>query len=92
MHSSRLTLLARNNLRDLSRKFSNQKISAKTMNEMLDYSERRIRTAITKAPDGEYCGEAFLDDDGIHNHPVAIKVKIKVEGDKLEIDFKGTAR
>ena len=77
-------------LRDLCRKFSNQKISA-AMNEMLDYSERRIRTAITKAPDGEYCGEAFLDDDGIHNRRVAIKVKIKVEGDKLEIDFRGTA-
>ena len=43
-------------LRDLCRKFSSEIISV-AMNEMLDYSERRIRTAISKAPDGEYFGK-----------------------------------
>ena len=61
------------------------------MNEMLDYSERRIRTAISKAPDGEYYGEAHLDDDGINNLPVPIKVQLSIKGDTLNIDFEGTA-
>ena len=77
-------------LRDLCRKFSSKIISV-AMNEMLDYSERRIRTAISKAPDGEYYGEAHLDDDGINNVPVPIKVQLSIKGDTLNIDFEGTA-
>ena len=77
-------------LRDLCRKFSSETISA-AMNEMLDYSERRIRTAISKAPDGTYYGEAHLDDDGISNMPVSIKVQLSIKGDTLIIDFEGTA-
>ena len=77
-------------LRDLCRKFSSEIISV-AMNEMLDYSERRIRTAISKAPDGEYFGEAHLDDDGINNVPVPIKVQLSIKGDTLNIDFEGTA-
>ena len=77
-------------LRDLCRKFSSETISA-AMNEMLDYSERRIRTAISKAPDGKYYGEAHLDDDGISNMPVPIKVQLSIKGDILSIDFEGTA-
>ena len=77
-------------LRDLCRKFSSETISV-AMNEMLDYSERRIRTAISKAPDGEYYGEAHLDDDGISNMPVPIKVQLSIKGDALSIDFEGTA-
>ena len=77
-------------LRDLCRKFSSEIISV-AMNEMLDYSERRIRTAISKAPDGEYYGEAHLDDDGINNVPVPIKVQLSIKGDTLNIDFEGTA-
>ena len=77
-------------LRDLCRKFSSEIISV-AMNEMLDYSERRIRTAISKAPDGEYYGEAHLDDDGINNVPVPIKVQLSIKGDTLNINFEGTA-
>ena len=78
-------------LRDLCRKFSSEIISV-AMNEMLDYSERRIRTAISKAPDGEYYGEAHLDDDGVNNVPVPIKVQLSIKGDTLNIDFEGTAK
>ena len=77
-------------LRDLCRKFSSEIISV-AMNEMLDYSERRIRTAISKAPDGEYYGEAHLDDDGINNVPGPIKVQLSIIGDTLNIVFEGTA-
>ena len=77
-------------LRDLCRKFSSETISV-AMSEMLDYSERRIRTAISKAPDGKYYGEAHLDDDGISNMPVPIKVQLSIKGDTLSIDFEGTA-
>ena len=77
-------------LRDLCRKFSSETISV-AMNEMLDYSERRIRTAISMATDGKYYGEAHLDDDGISNMPVPIKVQLSIKADTLSIDFEGTA-
>ncbi len=58
---------------------------------ILDYAERRTRAAILRIPDGEYEGEDFLDNDGIVDRLIRLKAKVKVEGDRLHIDFTGTA-
>ena len=57
------------------------------MGEILDYSERMTRQAITSIPDGIYEAEDFLDDDGISSRPIAIRVKIRIKGDSATIDF-----
>jgi len=54
---------------------------------ILDYSERMTRQAISTIPDGEYEGEDFLDDDGVNNNPIAIRVKITIKGNSATIDF-----
>ncbi|WP_395670674.1 hydantoinase B/oxoprolinase family protein [Phenylobacterium sp.] len=61
-----------------------------TMSELLDYSERRIRAAISAAPDGVYYGEDALDDDGVSDEPLVIKAKVVIAGDSIEIDFEGS--
>ena len=77
-------------LKELYNKFG-AGIMTPAMNEMLNYSERRIRTAISATPDGTYRGEAWLDDDGRGDEPVPIRAGVKIFGDNILIDFKGTA-
>jgi N-methylhydantoinase B len=57
------------------------------VSEILDYSERMTRYAISQIPDGTYEGEDFLDNDGITEKPVAIRVQIQIRGDRAIIDF-----
>ncbi len=60
--------------------------------ELLDYSERAARAAITDIPDGIYRFIDYLDDDGINfGVPVKIAVALEVEGDTLTVDFAGTS-
>ena len=78
-------------LRDLVRKFGHRTMFA-AMNEILDYSERRVRAAISAAPDGLYHGEAWLDDDGIGETPLPVRAALQISGDGITVDFSGTAR
>ena len=59
--------------------------------ELLAYSERRTRDEIAGIPDGRYCCEQFLDDDGISDEPVPLRVALTVKGDEITADFTGTA-
>jgi len=60
------------------------------MDEMLSYSERRMRTAIAGLPDGMYRAEAAMDDDGIGETPVVIRAQVAIQGDGIHISFDGT--
>lgn len=61
------------------------------MDEMLDYTERRIRSAIKDLPDGLYTADAQLDNDGQSDKPVPIHTQVKIEADTIKIRFDGTA-
>ncbi len=61
------------------------------MDEMLDYTERRIRAAIELLPDGRYCADAQLDNDGQSDDPVLIHTQVDIEGDSIKIRFDGSA-
>jgi N-methylhydantoinase B/oxoprolinase/acetone carboxylase alpha subunit len=56
-----------------------------------DYTERVVRRTIEAIPDGEYTFEDALDDDGFDVRPVKIRVRIRIDGDRAEIDFGGSA-
>lgn len=60
------------------------------MSEMIAYVERRVRAAVRAIPDGTYHGEDFVDDDGLTDAPLKIKVAVTVAGDQLAVDFDGT--
>jgi N-methylhydantoinase B len=62
-----------------------------TMAALQDYSETRMRAAIALVPDGVYCGEDAVDDDGDSDTPLAVRSKVTVTGDSIAIDFAGTA-
>jgi N-methylhydantoinase B len=56
--------------------------------EMLDATERRIRTRIGRdLRDGVYHAEDWLDEDGIEDRPVRLAVTVRVSGEDIEFDF-----
>ncbi|MFB6228729.1 MAG: hydantoinase B/oxoprolinase family protein [Halobacteriales archaeon] len=55
-----------------------------------DYSEERMRAAITELPDGEYGFEDVLDSDGRGGEAVTIAATITVDDDRIVADFAGS--
>ncbi|MDE1947829.1 MAG: hydantoinase B/oxoprolinase family protein [Burkholderiales bacterium] len=60
------------------------------LNEMIAYSERQMRSYIADIPDGRYTFEDFVDNDGIVDEPIPVKLAITVQGETLHFDFNGT--
>ena len=59
--------------------------------EMMDRSERQMRSYITEIPDGVYAVEDWFDNDGVDDAPLRVKLAITVTGSDLHFDFTGTA-
>ncbi len=56
-----------------------------------DSAESLMRSEIEALPNGRWEAEDFLDNDGIVDEPLAIKVALEISNDELTIDFAGTA-
>jgi len=67
------------------------------MAQVMDYSERLMRATLKDLPDGEGAFEDFCDGDGIADDahgkdaPFRIHLSVKKTGDRLVVDFAGTA-
>jgi len=54
---------------------------------ILDHCEAATREKIRAIPDGVYRYEAFLDNDGVRDEKIPIRVKVIVAGDEITVDF-----
>lgn len=61
------------------------------MDALLAYTERMTRRLIAELPDGEYNFQDALDNDGIGTESVSINVAIRIQGDRAQVDFTGSA-
>lgn len=77
-------------LQELAARYGTEKLTA-VMAALQDYSEARMRAAIAQVPDGVYHGEDMVDDDGIGDTPLPVKVTVTVTGEQIALDFAGTA-
>ena len=57
------------------------------LDTILDQCEAATREKIRAIPDGVYQHEAFLDNDGVRDEKIPIKVKVVVAGDEMTIDY-----
>ena len=57
------------------------------LDTILDQCEASSRAKIRAIADGVYRHEAFLDNDGVRDEKIPIKVKIIVAGDQMTIDY-----
>ena len=92
---------------DLNGQINALDLGVKRLNELLDhygdeivstaFSELKARAAtlmraqISELPDGVYEAKDFLDNDGIEDTPLALHLAIRVAGDRLTLDFTGSA-
>ena len=58
---------------------------------LLDQAERLARNAITAMPDGVFTFVDHIDEDGLDPDPIPIAVTITVTGDRMIVDFAGSA-
>ncbi len=79
--------LGRERVAELSDRRGHERVAA-AMAELHMYSERIVRAAIERLPDGRYEAADGLEPD---HGELEIRVAVTVEGDGLEIDFAGTS-
>ncbi len=79
---------------ELVEEFGLEQVNAAS-EELMDYSERMLRSRIAELPDGVYRAEGFID--GFVDSPnenekdLKIAVTLTVEGSDIHVDFEGTA-
>lgn len=56
-----------------------------------DRAETLMRADLAALPDGRWMAEDFLDNDGITDTPLPIRVALEIGGDRMLLDFSGTA-
>jgi N-methylhydantoinase B len=76
-------------LREISRQYG-AGVLQRSMAEILEATERRLRDGIARMPDGCYEAEGFCDDDGREARPVRIRVAVRIAGDRVTLDFTGS--
>jgi N-methylhydantoinase B len=61
------------------------------VHDLLDYAERRARSALSGLTDGVYEAEDALEGDGVSDAPLPIRVRVTVRAGGLHLDFAGTS-
>lgn len=71
-----------------------QKTGAETlqvyMEEIINYTERRLRAALKDLPAGTYQFTDYLEGDGINNDRLNITAAVRIDGESIQVDFTGT--
>jgi N-methylhydantoinase B len=82
-------------LEALARKYGADELLS-IMNEVLDYSERMMRAALGRLPDGEASFTDVFDGDGVlapgtdADQPFTVELRICKRGDEITADFAGS--
>ena len=65
--------------------------AAEYAGRLIDYSARVMRSVISSIPDGVYEAEDALDGDGVTRGEIALRVSVRVDGERARVDFTGSA-
>jgi N-methylhydantoinase B len=60
------------------------------MDELHAYSERRVRAALARLPDGRGSASGVIEGDGITRADITIRATVEIRGDRVSVDFAGT--
>ncbi|MCW9015260.1 MAG: hydantoinase B/oxoprolinase family protein, partial [Gammaproteobacteria bacterium] len=62
-----------------------------SLNALNDYAEKLAMDALKTLPDGRYCFEDLMDDDGLGHSDIPVKVCLTLNAGRVNVDFSGTA-
>ena len=57
------------------------------MTWLLEDGEKRARAALARLPKGTFVAEDVIDDDGISDQPIPVKVSVTISDDEFVVDF-----
>jgi N-methylhydantoinase B len=79
-------------MQELIAKYSLPKLDS-LADDLIQYSDRLMRTQLRLMPPGRFEAEDFLDSDGVTDAPISIRVAITLNPEKAEahIDFTGSS-
>jgi len=80
------TLVAERRLHELAAEHGPDVVTV-AMAELQDRSEQQMCAAIRAMPQGIFEGEDFLDDDGIRDRPIAVRVRLTLADGAANFDF-----
>lgn len=84
------THLAGERVRGLCAKYGTEVVRVASA-RLLTLTEQRIRAAVAEWPDGTYEGQRTLHSEGMAGgRPVAIRVSVTIDGDRVSFDFTGS--
>jgi N-methylhydantoinase B len=61
-----------------------------TMNELLDYTERRTRAELAALPRGVFEADGSVDTDGYSDEPVRLRARVEISDDGVVFDLAGS--
>lgn len=64
----------------------------RSVDDVLTYTERRVRQRIAGMRRGVGTFTTYMDDDGLGGEPVPITASVRAQGDTLVVDFEGSGR
>jgi N-methylhydantoinase B len=82
-------LAAEEELRATASKYGRETL-LRGMDQMIRYTEKIVRAAIEKIPDGTYEGADYSDSDGITDDKVWVRLKLIISGSNIHVDFAGS--
>ena len=73
-------------LKQVRRKFGGD-VLARAITGILDYGERITRKGLKEIPNGSWTAEDYVDDDGIDDEIIPLRVRVTVTNDRFIVDF-----
>lgn len=61
-----------------------------SIESVFEQAEAQDRRSVEEIPDGVYTAEGQLDNDGVTDDPVYVKVAVTVQGDEMKVDLTGS--
>ena len=58
--------------------------------ELLAYTERRVRQELARLPQGEFSAEGYVDNDGFTDRPVRLAAKVVIDQRGVSFDLSGS--
>ena len=82
--------VAEGRLRKMVRRYGLGLLEA-CIDDILDASERRLRAAICRLPNGTYRHRAYLDGNASTVHPLVVELALTIENGSVHADFDGSS-
>lgn len=77
-------------LREVEARYGTE-VLLEAQRELIAYGDRILSAGVRMIPEGVWSAEDHLEDDGMGNGPLGIRVQLEVAGGEVRLDFSGSA-